>query len=125
MPTIAKKMTMTPAKLAANRRNALFAGKPKGVVSSATMDTQNARKIAVAFVNERLLPLLEAMYVKAIDGDVGAFKELMDRAWGKSVQGLEVSGKDGNPIVFMPLELIQKHALALDGQKQTVEATIV
>jgi len=92
-------------------KNGLLGGRPKGAVAKHTLDAQEARKWAIAYVNERLGPLFEAMYIKAIEGDVNAFKELLDRSWGKAVQGVEVSGKDGQPIVFMPLELIQKHSL--------------
>lgn len=102
---------MTPKAIAANRRNAVLGGRPKGTVASHTLEAVEARKWAIAFVNARLTPLFEAMYEKAIHGDVTAFNALLDRSWGKAVQGVEVSGKDGNPIVFMPLELIQKHAL--------------
>lgn len=126
MRTVEKKMTMTPAKLEANRRNALLGGKPRGTMAKSTIDAIEARKWAVAFVNARLTPLFEAMYKKAVEGDVMAFKELLDRSWGKSVQAVELSGKDGNPIVFMPLELIQKHALQVAkdvSQSEPVDVT--
>lgn len=114
------------------RINGLLGGRPKGALGSTMLTAMEARKWAINYVNERLTPLFEAMYKKALDGDVTAFKELLDRSWGKAVQAVEVSGKDGAPIVFMPLELIQKHALqiaesvsSLPEQRETVQAEII
>ena len=64
--------------------------------------------------------MVKAMITKAIDGDVNAFNSLMDRVAGKPAQALEVSGEGGQPIVFMPLELMAKHGLE---QAQPIQAT--
>lgn len=99
-------------------------GRPKGSLSGHTLENQEARKLAVSFVHKRLLPMLEAMYLKVLDGDVAAFNSLMDRAWGKAVQGVELTGANGNPIVFMPLELIQKHALPIIEGTPQIEGEV-
>ena len=52
----------------------------------------------VATIAKNLGPLIQAMVDKAIDGDVRAFSELMDRGWGRAFQSLELSGKGGEPI---------------------------
>jgi len=104
-------MLVTPAKLAANRRNAQLAGRPPGRLEDTTMYAKAFKAYVAKKVEEHKEALVASMIVKAIDGDVTAFNALMDRAHGKPAQAVEMSGKDGNPIVFMPLELIQKHAL--------------
>ena len=89
----------------------------RGVPKSHTLDAIESKRWFIEQVHKNLKPIFEALYNKAIQGDIMAIKELLDRSWGKAVQGVEVSGKDGNPIVFMPLELIQKHALEIAPQK--------
>lgn len=106
-------MFVSEKRIAANRRNAQLAGRPKGTYASHTLATQEAKRKWVEMFHERVVPIFEALYKKAVDGDVMAAKELIDRAWGKATQGVEVTGEGGAPIVFMPLELIQKHALTV------------
>lgn len=126
MDTIVKGKTITPAVRAAASRNGKLGGRPLGSITETRMGIIEARKWLVEQVIANIQPLFQVLLKKSLEGDMVAFKELMDRSFGKAVQGLEVSGKDGNPIVFMPLELIQKHALIQEEQAvQTVEATII
>jgi len=67
-------------------------------------------------VEANKVDLIKAMLRQAKKGNVFAFNSLMDRCMGKPAQELEVSGKDGAPIVFMPLQLIQKHALEVANE---------
>ena len=98
-----------------------FGGRPKGSVGTHTLDVIEAKKWFIAQVHKDLVPIYEALYKKALTGDTLAIKELLDRSWGKAVQGVEHTGKDGNPIIFLPLELIQKHALQIgDNDVQSV-----
>ena len=62
-------------------------------------------------VSASLGDMIDAQIEKAIQGDTNAFIALMDRAHGKPAQSIEHTGDGGQPIVFMPMELIQKHAL--------------
>jgi hypothetical protein len=52
-------------------------------------DPQGRRKLALA---------AQAIVEKAVDGDLGAFKEIADRLDGKPVQQTEISGPDGEAI---------------------------
>ena len=70
-----------------------------------------ARARICELVADKLDEMVKAQIKKAIEGDTVAFTALLDRAHGKPAQALEVSGDGTQPIVFMPLELIQKHAL--------------
>ena len=113
----------TLKQIEANRKNAKApnTGRPAGSFAVHTIDAIEGRKLAIKFVGERLLPLLEAQYMKAIEGDTMAFNALIDRSWGKAVQGMEISGKDGNPLIFLPLELIQKHNLPVKDEPILLE----
>lgn len=65
----------------------------------------------------KIRPIAQALIARAEAGDVVAAKELFDRAWGKSVQSTEISGKDGKPaIVIIPSSLYDKYNL---GAMQT------
>jgi hypothetical protein len=75
-------------------------------------------------IEKNKAPLIQAMIRKAIDGDVPAFTALLDRAHGKPAQAVEVGGNDGQPIVFMPLALIQKFALE-ESQKPLQKEVVV
>jgi len=101
--------------------NGLLGGRPLGSVASHTLTAQEARKWITEQTTKRLLPLYEVLYAKALDGDMMAIKELLERSYGKSVQGMEISGKDGNPLIFLPLELIQKHNLPVKADATLIE----
>ena len=52
-----------------------------------------------------LRKIAEALLAKAAEGDMAAIKELGDRIDGKSMQAVELSGRDGEPIpvaVYLP-----------------------
>ena len=120
--------------LTAQRRNEILkekgieviGGRPKGALGRHTMDKIEAHKWWVATVIKDLPKIYEALAQKAFAGDVLAIKELMDRAFGKAVTPLAVSDSAGQPIVFMPLALIQKHSLQIDdnvSQSTPVDVT--
>ena len=92
----------------------VIGGRPKGALGRHTMDKIEAHKWWVAAVIKDLPKIYNALAEKAFAGDVLAIKELMDRAFGKSVTPLAVSDNAGQPIVFLPLALIEKHALQDD-----------
>ena len=74
------------------------AGRPKGSKDPHTLQAEEGRRFVVATIAKNLGPLIQAMVDKALEGDVKAFSELFDRGWGKPLQGIEHSGKDGEPI---------------------------
>ena len=56
------------------------------------------RKLAVQEDYKRLHAMAEKLYEKAIDGDLGAAKEIGDRLDGKSVATQELTGPDGSDL---------------------------
>ncbi len=73
-----------------------------------------------------IVPIVKSLMRQAKQGNVVAFTALMDRAYGKPITPLEHSGTDGQPIVFLPLALIQKHALQIEQevlQSEVVDVT--
>lgn len=106
-------MFVSEKKLAANRRNAQLAGRPVGSVESHTLEAREAKRLIVRFVVERLEPILMSLFKESQNGNIQASQELLNRGFGKPAQAVEITGEGGAPIVFMPLELIQKHALTV------------
>ena len=53
--------------------------------------------------------ILKALRAKAAKGDIRAAEVLLDRAYGKAKQALEMSGKDGGPMsITITREVITK-----------------
>jgi hypothetical protein len=73
--------------------------------------TREARALIAKVACIEMPEMLAAQIEKAKNGDTNAFIAIWDRAFGKPLQAVEHSGNVGQPIVFMPLELIQKHNL--------------
>ncbi len=91
----------------------LGAGRKKGF---AAKNAEDARRMLSEMLVSKIRPIAEALIARAEAGDVVAAKELFDRAWGKSLQSTEISGKDGNPaVVFMPAVLLQKYSIGTNG----------
>ena len=90
------------------------AGRKQGYAAKSAEEAR--RKLSDMLISE-IKPIAEALIARAKAGDVVAAKELFDRAWGKSLQSTEISGKDGKPaVVFIPSSLFEKYNL---GAKQT------
>lgn len=88
-------------------------GRPKGSISNHTRKGIVAREAFAKLVEQNLQPLFNALFAKAMDGDVQALKELLDRAWGRPNQSMDVN----KTVVHLSLaELAErtKH-LELDG----------
>ena len=82
------------------------AGRPKGVQNSKTrllrwLELRINGKNPVTKQDEEF-SVLEAMDLKqisrALDGDLYAYREVLDRLEGKAAQRLEHTGEDGGPI---------------------------
>lgn len=104
------------AQIEANRRNSQLGRLSPNIgapMHAQTIVAREIKKYITTFVSEHISDIVTVLYDKAMSGDVVALRELLDRALGKPVQGVELGDKDGNPIVFMPLELIQKHSLTI------------
>lgn len=70
------------------------AGRKKGGKASHTLEAQEARAWFVQKVHENLQPIFVALMTKAVEGDVGALRELLDRGFGKAAQSIDVTSKD-------------------------------
>ncbi len=79
-------MKVTPAKLAANRRNAQKAGRPRGSLAKHTIEAQAYREALVATIIDKMGSVIQALIDKAINGDVAAIKEINDRVLGRASQ---------------------------------------
>lgn len=64
--------------------------------ASHTIEAEAAKAFIVRKVSENLEPIIMAQIAKAIEGDTQAFKELMDRGWGRPAQPL--TGENGSPL---------------------------
>ena len=60
------------------------------------------REKALAYISKRvsdeLGPIMDKAIVQATSGDQTTRKDLLDRAYGKPVESVELTGKDGEPI---------------------------
>jgi hypothetical protein len=77
-----------------SRQNGKKGGRKK---ASHTIEAEAGRAFVVATIARNLKPLIEAMVEEAKKGNVQAFRELFDRAWGKPPQ--TIMGEGGGPLV--------------------------
>lgn len=88
-------------------------GRPKGQRNYATIYREALKKIAVT---QDMTPdeieelMLQSGLKKAIKGDLGFYKDTMDRLHGRPVQKSEISGPEGGPVKY---EISNKKAQAL------------
>lgn len=118
-------MKMTQAKLEANRINGLLGGRPKGTLEETTLFKRAIKRAILEKVWLKAGEMTDSMIKEAIKGSAVAFTAVMDRAIDKPAQAVEMSGKDGNPIVFMPLELIAKHSLDTPQELVDVNSDVI
>ena len=109
----------------ASRKNGKLGGRPAGSIE----DTTAYKKAFTAYVVSRVFSdkeaLIDAMLEKAKNGDVTAFTALRDTAIGKPAQAVELSGQNGQPMVFLPIELMDKHGLrVIEAEKVENKANI-
>jgi len=64
------------------------AGRKKGY---SALNAEEARRVFSEMIMAEIKPIGEALIVKAKNGDVMAIKELFDRAFGRSVQSVDVT----------------------------------
>lgn len=88
------------------------AGRKKGFAGLAAERT----RIKVAeMVEAEIVPLTLAQIEKAKKGDTQAFKELLDRGFGKVKDSVDLT-TDGEKLVFVPAELLAKHAIGTSDE---------
>ncbi len=64
------------------------AGRKKGF---AAKTAEEARVLLAGMLMREISPIGEALIAKAKRGDIGAAKELFDRAWGRAPQGIDLT----------------------------------
>jgi len=64
------------------------AGRPK---AKRTLAAEMFRDFVAEQITEHQAPIIKKMIVKAKGGDVMAFRELLDRAFGKAVQAVDLN----------------------------------
>ena len=72
-------------------------GRPKGSVSVATRLKISAKEQFSSIVEANIVPIAEALLSRALDKDTNAARELLDRAWGKSKQSVDIDAKVSFP----------------------------
>ncbi len=68
-------------------------------IASHTLEAQEQRKKAIAMVDAELEAIFAPQIEKAMKGDTSAFNAVLDRAWGKPLQAMEMTGKDGKDLI--------------------------
>ena len=87
------------------------AGRPKGSRNKVTADI---KAIAQSYGEESIIGLIELSRDPETPAAarVAAYREVLDRGYGKAKQGIEMTGEDGGPVETVTrIELV-----ALDGQ---------
>jgi len=88
------------------------AGRKKGV---STLLGEKVRAKIAEMVEKEVVPMTKAQIKKAVNGDTQAYKELMDRGFGKVKEHVDVT-TDGEKIVFVPFELHGKRNLTSSSE---------
>lgn len=72
-------------------------GRVKGTPNKATADIKAAAQVHGAAAVAMLATIMTTS--ESDQAKIAAAKELLDRGYGKATQGVELTGKDGGPIV--------------------------
>lgn len=91
--------------------NGKLGGRPNGIPASVLEHKRAITEYLAKYIADNIVPMVEDMRKEVHAGNVMAFVALLDRAYGKVPQGIVPTDKNGEPIVFLPLELIEKHNL--------------
>ena len=79
-------------------------GRVKGTPNKITADIKALAQVHAA---DAILQLATILTTSENDSArIAAAKELLDRGYGKSMQGVELTGKDGHPVAFTQIERV-------------------
>lgn len=79
-------------------------GRKKGTPNKATADI---KALAQQYGPEAIHKLVNILQTSDSDqACIAAVKELLDRGYGKAMQGVELTGKDGQPVEFKQIERV-------------------
>lgn len=107
--------TLTPEKASLYGK---LGGRPQGEL---TRYTQALKLYIAEQIEKHKAPIIKAMIAEAEQGNVMAFVALMDRAHGKPAQQFDGKDSDGNPIVFMPIQLLDKYGINMQNNKEPLQ----
>jgi hypothetical protein len=79
-------------------------GRAKGTPNKATADIKALAQVHAADAITTLASIL--MKSDSDTARIAAAKELLDRGYGKAMQGVELTGKDGQPVAFKQIERV-------------------
>lgn len=65
-------------------------------VAKHTLEAAEQRRMLIERLTPHVAAIVDALAKKAVEGDVQAARELLDRAWGKAPQSLDLSNTDGS-----------------------------
>lgn len=81
-----------------SKENGKKGGRPKGSKATHTIQAEKAKAELIKSYIENIKPINEALIEKAKSGDIQAIKELHDRVYGRSINPVELTGKDGKSL---------------------------
>lgn len=80
------------------------AGRPAGAVNKIAADV---RALAQEYGKEAIIELATLMTTsESHAARIAAAKELLDRGYGKAIQGVELTGSDGGPVQIQRIERV-------------------
>ena len=91
-----------------------YGGKREGAgrkVGVATLEREKARAYIAERVAKYMPQIFEVLLDKTLKGDLHALRELLDRAFGRPAQAVELSGLNGNPLFDAETKTKSKKAI--------------
>lgn len=79
-------------------------GRPKGSISNHTRKGIATREAFAKLVEQNIQPIFNSLYERAMLGDITALNTLLDRAWGRPVQGIDLNANVKIDLVQLALE---------------------
>lgn len=74
------------------------AGRPKGSLGSNTIQAQALKDFLIQEVIKQKKQLVTALINEALNGEIPALKEILDRTLGKAKESIEIDSPQLNPI---------------------------
>jgi len=87
--------------------NGKLGGRPQGSKNKSTIAKEEAREIMIRRVIEEFDNILTPQITKAMKGDYAAYKDLMDRVFGRAQEKMDITSA-GKPI-FVSEEIAKKN----------------
>ena len=75
-------------------------GRTKGSKGSRAISSDKAREYITKRVTAELEPIMNVAIEQAKAGDTTSRRDLLDRAYGRPRETMEISGRDGKPLII-------------------------